>query len=86
MDDEQITDSLNVSGIVQTCISTLENVHNRVVACFLNEHKFKISQSRRVFAKAVSYNDKAKNEATYLDAVEEAAEYEINEMFENYEF
>ena len=86
MDDEQITDSLNVSGIVQTCLSTLENVHNRVVACFLNEHKFKISQSRRVFAKAVSYNDKAKNEATYLDAVEEAAEYEINEMFENYEF
>ena len=86
MTDDQITGSLNVSGIVQTCISTLENVHNRVVACFLNEHKFKISQSRRVFAKAVSYNDKAKNEAAYLDAVEEAAEYEINEMFENYEF
>ena len=86
MTDDQITNSLNVSGIVQTCISTLENVHNRVVACFLNEHKFKISQSRRVFAKAVSYNDKAKNEAAYLDAVEEAAEYEINEMFENYEF
>ena len=85
-DDQQVTDSLNVSGIVQTCLSTLESIHNRVVACFLNEHKFKISQSRRVFAKAVSYNDKAKNEATYLDAVEEAAEYEINEMFENYEF
>ena len=86
VDDQQVTDSLNVSGIVQTCISTLENIHNRIVACFLNEHKFKISQSRRVFAKAVSYNDKAKNEAAYLDAVEEAAEYEINEMFENYEF
>ena len=33
-----------------------------------------------------SYNDKAKNEATYLDAVEEAAGYEIQELFENYEF
>ena len=29
---------------------------------------------------------KLQKEATYLDAVEEAAEYEINEMFENYEF
>ena len=77
---------LQETGLATTCVSTLENVHNRVVACFLNENKFRISQARKVFAKAVSYNDKAKNEATYLDAVEEAAEYEIKEMFENYEF
>ena len=64
----------------------MESFHTKIVACFLNEHKFGITQSRKVFARAVSYNDKAKNESVYLDAVEEAAEYEINEMFENYEF
>ena len=84
--DESITTEISNVGVSQNAMSVLENVHNRVVACFLNENKFRISQARRVFAKAVSYNDKAKNESVYLDAVEEAAEYEINEMFENYEF
>ena len=83
---KEASTALQQAGVVQQAISVLENVHNRVVACFLNEHKFRITQSRRVFAKAVSYNDKAKNEATYLDAVEEAAGYEIQELFENYEF
>ena len=84
--DTEITNEISNVGTAQSAVGVLENVHNRTVACFLNENKFRISQARRVFAKAVSYNDKAKNEATYLDAVEEAAEYEINEMFENYEF
>ena len=84
--DESITTEISNVGVSQNAMSVLENVHNRVVACFLNENKFRITQARRVFAKAVSYNDKAKNESVYLDAVEEAAEYEINEMFENYEF
>ena len=81
---ENVTTELKNVGTAQNSVSILENVHNRVVACFLNENKFRISQARRVFAKAVSYNDKAKNESVYLDAVEEAAEYEINEMFEQY--
>ena len=68
----------------QQAISQMESFHTKIVACFLNEHKFGITQSRKVFARAVSYNDKAKNESVYLDAVEEAAEYEINEMFEQY--
>ena len=84
--DEAITTEISNVGLSQNAVSVLENVHNRAVACFLNENKFRISQARRVFAKAVSFNDKAKNESTYLDAVEEAAEYEITEMFENYEF
>ena len=82
--NKTITNYLQNAGVIQTVINNLENVHNRAVACFLNENKFRISQARKVFAKAVSYNDKAKNESVYLDAVEEAAEYEINEMFEQY--
>ena len=81
---EDVTNELKNIGTAQNSVSILENVHNRLVACFLNENKFRITQARRVFAKAVSYNDKAKNESVYLDAVEEAAEYEINEMFEQY--
>ena len=81
---EDVTNELKNIGTAQNSVSILENVHNRLVACFLNENKFRITQARKVFAKAVSYNDKAKNESTYLDAVEEAAEYEINEMFEQY--
>lgn len=75
---------LKRAGVSQTAVNQIETVHNRVVACYLNEHKFDIKQSRRIFSKAVAYNDKAKNESVYLDAVEECAGYEIEMMFEDY--
>ena len=75
------------AGVLQNAISQIETVHSNSISCFLNENKFNITQSRKIFGKAVAYNDKkAKNEAMeiYLDAVEEAAEYEITSLFEDY--
>ena len=73
------------AGVAQQAITQIEAVHNKLVACFLKEHKFEITQARRVFSKAISYNPKkAKNEAMemYLDAVAEAADYETELLFE----
>lgn len=74
------------AGIAQQAIQQIEAVHNRLVACFLREHKFQISQSKKLFSKLASYNPKAKNEAAelYYDAVAEAAEFELNMEFEAY--
>lgn len=83
-------DMINVyvenAGIAQQAIQQIEAVHNRLVACFLREHKFQISQSKKLFSKLASYNPKAKNEAAelYYDAVAEAAEFELNMEFEAY--
>ena len=72
----------------QEVITRVEEVHNRLVTGYLKEYKFAMSQSRSVFSKAVSY--KPKNEATsfefedeYLNAVAEAAEYDMEIMFES---
>lgn len=74
------------AGVAQQAIQQIESVHNRLVACFLREHKFQISQSKKLFSKLASYNPKAKNEAAelYYDAVAEAAEFELNMEFEAY--
>lgn len=76
------------AGVASEAIQKIEAVHNKLVACFLRENKFYITQARRVFAKAVSYSPKkAKNEAAelYYDAIEEAAQYEMDILFESYE-
>lgn len=75
------------AGVAQQAITQIETVHNKLVACFLKEHKFLISQARRVFAKAVSFNAKStKNESTdlFLDAVAECAGYEMDLLFDDY--
>lgn len=83
-DTNRASELLKRAGVAQTAVNQVEVVHNRVVACFLNEHKFDIKQSRRIFSKAVAYNDKAKNESVLLDAIEETAGYEIDMMFDDY--
>ena len=78
---------MKACGTAQKVINTVETIHSNTITCFLNENKFNITQSRKLFNKAVAYNPKkAKNEAMqiYLDAVEEAAEYEISSLFEDY--
>ena len=73
--------------LLSKAINQIETVHTNAITCFLNENKFNVTQSRKIWMKAASYNDKkAKNEAfeIYLDAVEEAAEYEITSLFEDY--
>lgn len=85
--NKNASDYIEKSGVLQQAIQAIESVHTNTVSCFLNENKFNITQSRKVFMKAVSYNPKkAKNEAAelYLDAVEEAAEFEITSLFEDY--
>lgn len=83
---EMINTYVENAGIASQAIQQIEAVHNRIVACFLREHKFQISQSKRLFSKLASYNPKAKNEAAelYYDAVAEAAEFELNMEFEAY--
>ena len=73
----------------QQVITRGEEVHNRLVTGFLKEYKFKISQCRSVFTKAVSYKSKKSANASfefedeYLNAVAEAAEYDMEIMFES---
>ena len=73
----------------QQVITRVEEVHNRLVTGFLKEYKFKISQCRSVFTKAVSYKSKKSANASfefedeYLNAVAEAAEYDMEIMFES---
>lgn len=83
---EMINTYVENAGIATQAIQQIEAVHNRLVACFLREHKFQISQSKKLFSKLASYNPKAKNEAAelYYDAVAEAAEFELNMEFEAY--
>ena len=82
-----ITTLMKACGTIERAVNTIETVHTNTITCFLNENKFNITQSRKLFNKAAAYNPKkAKNEAMqiYLDAVEEAAEYEISSLFEDY--
>lgn len=57
-----------------------QEVISKVTAACITEVKFGIAQSRRIFAKAVAYNDKKEhNEATdlFAEAFAEAEEYDI---------
>ena len=73
----------------QQVITRVEEVHNRLVTGFLKEYKFSMSQCRSVFSKAVSYKPKKSANASfefedvYLNAVAEAAEYDMEIMFES---
>ena len=73
----------------QQVITRVEEVHNRLVTGFLKEYKFNMSQCRSVFSKAVSYKPKKSANASfefedeYLNAVAEAAEYDMEIMFES---
>ena len=73
----------------QQVITRVEEVHNRLVTGLLKECKFNMSQCRSVFSKAVSYKPKKSANASfefedeYLNAVAEAAEYDMEIMFES---
>ena len=66
-------------NLAQRRASCTQTAINKVTAAVLAEHKFRVSQAKRIIAKAVAYNDKAKNESTMLDAIEEVAFYEAME-------
>lgn len=58
---------------------------NILISASLKETKWNIAQCRRVFGQIVSMRS-SKNEAVLLDAIGEAAEFEIYDAFDNYEF
>ena len=69
----------HILSLAQRRSSCAQSAITKVTGAVLTEHKFRVSQAKRIIAKAVAYNDKAKNEATMLDAIEEVAFYEAME-------
>lgn len=79
----------NKANIGQSMIVKVEEMHNKFVTGYLKEYKFYMNQNRSVFAKAVTYKPKKSANASfefedeYLNAVAEAAEYDMEIMFES---
>ena len=67
-------------------VSLANTAMSRSTGVLINETKFDIKQSRRVFAQAVTFNPKAvKENALLVEAAGEAAEYEVESSFNDYE-
>lgn len=59
---------------------------SRMSAALITETKFEIKQARRVFAQAAAFNSKAvKENALLVEAAGDAAEYEVESSFNDYE-
>lgn len=66
-------------------ISVTQTGVNTYTGRVLEENKFYVKQCRRVFAQAAAFNPKAvKENAIFVEAAGEAAEYEIMSTFEDY--
>ncbi|MGL5327852.1 MAG: hypothetical protein ACRDD7_01200 [Peptostreptococcaceae bacterium] len=67
-------------------IGVMNNGMAKIASAIITEAKFEISQARRVFAQAATFNGKAiKENALLVEAVGEAAEYELESSFNDYE-
>ncbi len=80
--------SLAVSKVnaIQKTVSTYQIIVNMFVGRFIEENKNYIAQCRRVFAQAASFNPKAvKENAILIEAVGEAAEFELHTLIESAE-
>lgn len=70
----------------QKLISVANTAVSKVVSVLMTETKFGIKQARRVFAQAAAFNPKAvKENALLVEAVADAAEYEVESSFNDYE-
>ena len=79
--------NFNRVNLMQKYVSTYQTAMNMIVGRSIEEVKFHIAQCRRVFAQAVSYNPKAvKENAILIEAVGEAAEYELYSLIESAEY
>lgn len=75
------------AGTLHEAITAIQTMYTQTISCFLGEIKFYVGQCKGIYMKLATYNDKkARNEAfeMYLDAVQEAAEYEFESDFEEY--
>ncbi len=71
---------------IQKTVSTYQIIVNMFVGRFIEENKNYIAQCRRVFAQAASFNPKAvKENAILIEAVGEAAEFELHTLIESAE-
>lgn len=99
-DDKEITakvgDGYEVKGKATNVMARLNtmtkviNVGNtamsKISAALIAETKFEIKQARRVFAQAAAFNAKAvKENALLVEAAGDAAEYEVESSFNDYE-
>lgn len=75
------------AGTLHDAVVNIQTIYTQTISCFLGEIKFYVGQCKGIYMKLATYNDKkAKNEAfeLYLDAVQEASEYEFESDFEEY--
>lgn len=73
--------------IMQKHVATYQTALNMFIGRLIEETKFHIKQCKRVFAQAASYNPKAvKENAILIEAVGEAAEYELHSLIESAEY
>lgn len=71
---------------IYKAVSVSQVAVNKYIGRFLEENKNHVKQCRRVFAQAASFNPKAvKENAVFIEAVGDAAEYELNSLIESYE-
>ena len=75
-DEVQRKDVQTVLNLAQKRAQCAQSAINKLTAAVLAEHKFEVAQARRIAAKMVAYNPKAKNESVMLNAVEEVAFFE----------
>ena len=78
--------TLKRQNIGYKVVQISQTANTKIINAIMRETKYHIAQCRRVFAQAAAYNPKSVREnALLIEAVGEAAEYEIMSSFEDYE-
>ena len=80
------TDAMASLNAMTKIINIGNTAFSKFAAANIAETKFKIKQARRVFAQAAAFNAKAvKENALLVEAAGDAAEYEVESSFNDYE-
>ena len=78
--------TLKRQNIGYKVVQTSQTANVKIMNAIMRETKYHIAQCRRVFAQAAAYNPRSViTNASLIEAVGEAAEYEIMSSFEDYE-
>lgn len=78
--------TLKRQNIGYKIVQISQTANTKIINAIMRETKYHIAQCRRVFAQAAAFNPKSVREnALLIEAVGEAAEYEIMSSFEDYE-
>ena len=80
------TDVMSKLNTMTKVINVGNTAMSRISGVLIAETKFEIKQARRVFAQAAAFNAKAvKENALLVEAAGDAAEYEVESSFNDYE-